>query len=420
MKKLLLILLPISIFLVSCGGGGSDDLQPIDPPTLTLEETLVGKKWCLSNEDEDGFILSPGGGFFTTKKCTPHDWEGSWFFEGNLIKYSYTQNSIQTTVLWGKVTEYSATEVKILEDSTSNLIIEKVYSIKPEDILGCTDETHPNFNPSANCDDGSCHTFVPDDGFEEHLIFWGFDDIMDNYVQTQAIDTITEIRFNYNAYFTSISDFTGIEDFKSLEYLQIYPGQEGGTPVDIDLKLTNNPSLKTLIFAYDWWNNDWNPFFFNLDLSGATSLEYLEVYSMDKNFGADLTNNTNLRHLQLTYCGLTNLDLTNNNELRHINVYGNQLTNLDLSNNNNLLRLNCDNNLIYNIDLSQNLSLNTVYIRNNQLTSINIKNGNNTNFLYFKINGNPNLNCINVDDSVYSASNWTDIDPQHYFSEDCP
>ena len=36
---------------------------------------------------------------------------------------------------------------------------------------------------------------------------------------------------------------------------------------------------------------------------------------------------------------------------------------------------------------------------------------------------NPNLICISVDDSIYSTNNWTvangNIDPQHYFSNNC-
>ena len=36
---------------------------------------------------------------------------------------------------------------------------------------------------------------------------------------------------------------------------------------------------------------------------------------------------------------------------------------------------------------------------------------------------NPNLFCISVDDSIYSTNNWTvangNIDPQHYFSNNC-
>lgn len=156
MKKLLYILLtPIFFLLVSCGGG-SDNLQPIDPPTQSLEEILVGKKWCLSNNTQDGFLLSPGGGFFTTQQCTPHDWQGSWIVEDSLIKYYITTNSIQTTMLWGEVSEYSSTQIKILLNNNSSTTLEAVYSLTPEDIYGCTDPNATNYNTSATCNDGSC------------------------------------------------------------------------------------------------------------------------------------------------------------------------------------------------------------------------------------------------------------------------
>ena len=41
----------------------------------------------------------------------------------------------------------------------------------------------------------------------------------------------------------------------------------------------------------------------------------------------------------------------------------------------------------------------------------------------FNLTDNANLTCINVDDSTWSANNWTvansNIDPQHYFSNNC-
>ena len=55
----------------------------------------------------------------------------------------------------------------------------------------------------------------------------------------------------------------------------------------------------------------------------------------------------------------------------------------------------------------------------NQLTTLDVRNGNNQNFDFFIVTGNLNLTCINVDDVAYSTTNWTDIDPQHYFSTNC-
>ncbi|MDC8001608.1 T9SS type A sorting domain-containing protein [Aequorivita todarodis] len=71
------------------------------------------------------------------------------------------------------------------------------------------------------------------------------------------------------------------------------------------------------------------------------------------------------------------------------------------------------------MDLSANIALTYLGCRYNQLTSLNVKNGNNTNFSGFNATHNPDLTCITVDDVAYSNANWTDIDPQTSFSEDC-
>jgi len=400
MKKLLLILLPVTLFLVSCGGG-EGDLQPIDPPTLSLEETLVAKKWCLSNEDEDGFILSPGGGFFTTKKCTPHDWEGSWFFEGNLIKYSYTQNSIQTTVLWGEVTEYSETEVKILEESSSTLTTEKVYYITPEDIFGCTDVDGSNYDSTATCDDGSCliaRTYIPDYAFERALINLGYDDLEDNYVKTANIQNITHLDISYS--WPQISSLVGIQDFDSLKWLDC----------------SNNRNIQ------------------NLDLRNNSQLEYLKAGD-NKLSTLRIENLLKLQELNVFYNNLTSLNLSTNTALITLNCRNNNIQSLDAAyasyvichNNNmytftsnNVINLDIEHNQLTELDLSNCISLNEVKCGGNNLSNLDLRNGNNINMTPLTLYNNPNLTCINVDDALYSTNNWTNISWLYYFSEDCP
>ena len=58
-------------------------------------------------------------------------------------------------------------------------------------------------------------TYVPDDQFEQALIDLGLDDLMDNYVQTWKILTISELDISSKG----ISDLTGMEDFRGLLYL---------------------------------------------------------------------------------------------------------------------------------------------------------------------------------------------------------
>jgi len=58
----------------------------------------------------------------------------------------------------------------------------------------------------------------------------------------------------------------------------------------------------------------------------------------------------------------------------------------------------------------------------NQLTCLNVANGNNTNitpYHFFRARFNPNLTCIEVDDSLWSDENWSFIDEQTSFSEHC-
>ncbi|MAD12153.1 MAG: Por secretion system protein, partial [Flavobacteriaceae bacterium] len=58
-------------------------------------------------------------------------------------------------------------------------------------------------------------TYIPDDNFEQVLIDLGLDDIVDDYVYTSSIDTITQLHLlNQN-----IADLTGIENFFQLIYL---------------------------------------------------------------------------------------------------------------------------------------------------------------------------------------------------------
>ena len=163
-------------------------------------------------------------------------------------------------------------------------------------------------------------TYIPDDNFENVLINLSLDNILDNYVATASIDTVTILDVSSE----NIADLTGIEDFTAL----------------------------------------------------------LEL-----------------------------------------NCSENQLSELDVSNNTYLSTLNCSHNNLTSLNLSQNTALTSLRCYNNQLSTLDVKNGNNIYFLHFlshfATQNNPNLYCINVDDATWSTANWTYIDPQHYFSDNC-
>ena len=166
---------------------------------------------------------------------------------------------------------------------------------------------------------GQQMTYVPDDNFEQALIYKGFDFVLDDYVNTASIDTVTYLLLEG----CQISDLTGIEDFTALTKLSCEDNQ------------------------------------------------------------------------------FTSIDVSNNINLEELDCHFNQLTSLDVSNNPALTALNC---------------------RSNQLTSLDVRNGNNQNISQFLSWSNPNLNCINVDNPIWSTTNWDfngHIDSQHYFSNNC-
>jgi len=97
----------------------------------------------------------------------------------------------------------------------------------------------------------------------------------------------------------------------------------------------------------------------------------------------------------------------------------NQLTSLDVSNNTALTELGCASNQLTSIDVSIHTALYYLYCPNNQLTSLDVRNGNNINFTGLNSTNNPNLYCIDVDNPVWSTTNWTNIDPWVSFSSNC-
>ena len=154
-------------------------------------------------------------------------------------------------------------------------------------------------------------TYIPDDNFEETLIGLGYDDVLDDYVLTNDINSITSLDINTKG----ISDLTGIEDFTSLVQLLSYQ---------------NNLST--------------------INLSVNTSLNYLELGE----------NN------------ITSVDLSTNTLLEHLNLFGNQLTSINVSTNQTLTYLSLGGNSFTNIDVSNNLLLTDLLVFDNDLSSLDI------------------------------------------------
>jgi Leucine-rich repeat (LRR) protein len=238
------------------------------------------------------------------------------------------------------------------------------------------------------------------------------------------------------------------------------------------LNVTNSANLKTIWASYNQLssidlstNAALNGFecrgnnFSALNVSNLTSLTFLGC-SLNSISSLDLSANANLKRLDCSNNNLSALDLTNNPQLDSLICDTNNLTALDLSHQSFLRVLLCQHNMIDGtLDVSDNVDLRwfsctnnmidivninncpglqRLWVDGNQLTSLdisacpvlywlsactnnlqclNLQNGNNVNFapgpcLWI----NPGLTCVQVDDPVYSASNWSAPSTVYYTS----
>ena len=142
-----------------------------------------------------------------------------------------------------------------------------------------------------------------------------------------------------------------------------------------------------------------------------------QTYVPDDNFEQELINQGYDNVLD------DNVLTANINMITHIHLAQDSILDLTgIEDFDSLATLLCYNNLLTTLNLTNNTILEALDCYNNQLTSLDLRNGNNTNMSIY-IHNNPNLTCINVDDTVWANTNWTvsngNIDAQHYFSLNC-
>ncbi|MCJ8292281.1 MAG: T9SS type A sorting domain-containing protein [Crocinitomicaceae bacterium] len=259
-----------------------------------------------------------------------------------------------------------------------------------------------SFSTSCNY---PCIVNIPDANFKTYL------------VGNSAINTNldTEIQCSEASAFTgtidcnslAISDLTGIESFTALTDLQCNDNDL------ITLDVTQNTALTILVC-----HNNFS--LTTLDVSQNTALTELKC-DYNNMTALDVTQNTALINLKCSYQLITTLDLTQNTALEVLSCRYNSLTTLNLSQNTALVQLICNNNTLSALDLTQAPSLSYLSCYSNDLSMLDVSNGNNSSMATasFNATSNPNLTCIQVDDAVYSTTNWTNIDAGASFSENC-
>ncbi|MFK5879885.1 MAG: T9SS type A sorting domain-containing protein [Flavobacteriaceae bacterium] len=253
---------------------------------------------------------------------------------------------------------------------------------------------------SLNC--LACTVGIPDVNFKNYLVGNSLINInSDGEIQCSEAYAFTG---TIDAGFLSITNLKGIEAFVNLPIL--YCNNNSLTSVDLGA----NIALTELYCSSNLLED--------LDVTQNVLLTVLNSSSNPLN-SIDISQNTALSELWCRYNNLSSLDLSQNTALTYLECRGNQLSSLDLTDNTNLEKLYCRDNQLTSLDVSLNTSLIVLNCLNNQLTSLNVKNGNNTNFTSFFATNNPNLTCVNVDNTTWSTTNWTSIDVQSYFSENC-
>lgn len=217
-------------------------------------------------------------------------------------------------------------------------------------------------------------TYVPDDAFEQRLIDSGLDDVMDDYVITNNINSIS----NLNISNLGVQDMTGIQDFEALETLSM----SGNLVAEMDI--SQNLELISL-FCYDNL----------LESLDITQNILLEILNCDGNTLTELnvTQNSNLTSLDCFGNNLTELDVTQNPELFTLICEDNQLVNLDISQNPLLNYLDCANNSLAELDTSQNINLESLQCGFNNISSIDVTNNVNLDLLNVMSN---NLTVLDV------------------------
>ena len=232
-------------------------------------------------------------------------------------------------------------------------------------------------------------TIIPDTFFEQSLIDLNYDDIIDGQVLTSNIEHIQ----NLDVSDKSISDLTGIQDFKSLIELSC-----SGNFLN-DLDVSGMLFLERLNCSSNYFlTNDVSNTNGLLNTTGTISLK--ELYCSSNNLNdLDTSQNTNLELLDCADNNIASLNISNNALLRHLNCSNNDLTNLDISNNQALEDVSCNSNQISDLMTSG--------IINNTLTDLSCFNNNLSGLLVNNYQALETLNCgsnsltqLNVDDNT--------------------
>jgi len=226
------------------------------------------------------------------------------------------------------------------------------------------------------------YTAIPDANFENYLEQNGMGDGVpgNGMVLTENIEDVTILELSMK----QIAELTGIQDFTSLEVLDVSFNQL------VTLDVSQNKNLNTLLCQAN------ELITLTLDNPNLVNLIAFENFLIS----IDVSNSPFLEYFDINLNLMTTLDVSNNPLLTLIWCWGNLIEELDLSQSVNLEMINCSINQIPYLDLSN--SENLVWVSAGaipNLAYVDMRNGNNHNVVSFGTTGTNGLQCIFVDDA---------------------
>tara|TARA_B110000858_G_scaffold165142_1_gene191651 strand:+ start:24 stop:641 length:618 start_codon:yes stop_codon:yes gene_type:complete len=163
-------------------------------------------------------------------------------------------------------------------------------------------------------------TYIPDDNFEQELINLGYDFVLDDNIETIAIDSITSLNINS----LGIADLTGIASFISLKDLFCHSNQL------LSLNLSNNTHLvevscgSNLLTYIDVRNgNNSGLWYFNaMNNPSLTCIDVNDVANAEYNWASDSWTNFS------TNCNTTEIEDYNSQRklIKVLDVFGRSVT----------------------------------------------------------------------------------------------
>jgi Leucine-rich repeat (LRR) protein len=224
------------------------------------------------------------------------------------------------------------------------------------------------------CDPGP-YTLIPDPIFEQVLINMNLDEIIDGQVATANITGVEELYLSE----LGISDLTGIEDFTSLQNLDVSYNQ---------LTTLNLNGLTELLYL--GCNNN---LLTQLDLTGIGNLEELDCYE------------NQLQSLDVSQCG----------NLEYLYCSDNELVSLTLTT--DIYELDCGSNQLTSLNLEGMVQLSNLYCYSNNLQSLDISQAD----LFWMDCSDNALTCIKVANVADANNSWFfSKDDEAVYSTDCP